>query len=86
MTSWKSFPEETPPTNVELRIEVKEKDRNTGTPEPYYGKTIFKGYAVFDGRDFYPFGLMWRLPIFWDGRLNAFGRKDVTLRFAPWGD
>ena len=25
-----------------------------------------------------------RLPIFWDGRLNAFGHKDVTARYALW--
>ncbi len=86
MTQWKPYPETTPPINVALRLEIKEKDRNTGTPEPYIGKPLFKGYAVFDGRDFCPFGLMSRLPIFWDGRLNAFGRKDVLARYAPWED
>ena len=61
-----------------------EKDQNTGTPEPYYGKTLFQGFAVFDGHDFIPFGSFHRLPIFWDGRLNAFGHKDVTARYALW--
>ena len=39
-----------------------------------------------DGHDFIPFGSFHRLPIFWDGRLNAFGREDVTARYAPWED
>ena len=39
-----------------------------------------------DGHDFIPFGSFHRLPIFWDGRLDAFGREDVTARYAPWED
>lgn len=31
---------------------------------PYYGKTLFQGFAVFDGHDFIPFGSFHRLPIF----------------------
>lgn len=31
-----------------------------------------------------PRGSFHRLPIFWDGRLNAFGHKDVTARYALW--
>lgn len=84
MTQWKNFSDERPPLDVQLRLEVKEKDRNTDTP--YFGKPLFKGYAVFDGRYFYPFGLMHPLPIFWNGRLDAFGREDVTARYAPWED
>lgn len=84
MTQWKYFPDTTPPLGLPLRLEVKEKDRNTDTPEPYFGKPLFKGYAVFDGRYFYPFGLMHPLPIFWNGRLDAFGREDVTARYALW--
>ena len=57
-----------PPRGLPLRLEVKEKDQNTGTPEPYYGKTLFQGFAVFDGQDFIPFSSFHRLPIFWDGR------------------
>ncbi len=60
MTQWKYFPDTTPPRGLPLRLEVKEKDQNTGTPEPYYGKTLFQGFAVFDGHDFIPhayFGL-----------------------------
>ena len=49
MTQWKYFPDTTPPRGLPLRLEVKEKDQNTGTPEPYYGKTLFQGFAVFDG-------------------------------------
>ena len=75
-----------PPRGLPLRLEVKEKDQNTGTPEPYFGKTLFQGFAVFDGQDFIPFGSFHRLPIFWDGRLNAFGHKDVTARYALWED
>lgn len=86
MTQWKYFPDTTPPRGLPLRLEVKEKDRNTDTPEPYFGKPLFKGYAVFDGRYFYPFGLMHPLPIFWNGQLDAFGREDVTARYAPWED
>lgn len=86
MTQWKTFPDTTPPLDVPLRLEVKEKDRDTDTPAPYFGKPIFKGYAVFDGQYFFPFGLMSRLPIFWNGRLDAFGREDVTARYAPWED
>ena len=86
MTKWMPYPDTTPPINVELRIEVKEKDQNTDTPEPYFGKTIFKGYAVFDGRYFFPFDSMHPFPIFWDGRLNAFGREDVIARYALWED
>ena len=86
MTQWKNFSDERPPLDVPLRLEVKEKDQNTGTPEPYYGKTLFQGFAVFDGHDFIPFGSFHRLPIFWDGRLDAFGREDVTARYAPWED
>lgn len=86
MTQWKNFSDERPPLDVPLRLEVKEKDRNTDTPEPYFGKPLFKGYAVFDGRYFYPFGLMHPLPIFWNGRLDAFGREDVTARYATWED
>lgn len=82
MTQWKNFSDERPPLDVPLRLEVKEKDQNTGTP--YYGKTLFQGFAVFDGHDFIPFGSFHRLPIFWDGRLNAFGHKDVTARYALW--
>ena len=41
MTQWKYFPDTTPPRGLPLRLEVKEKDQNTGTPEPYYGKTLF---------------------------------------------
>lgn len=52
MTQWKYFPDTTPPRGLPLRLEVKEKDQNTGTPEPYYGKTLFQGFAVFDGHDF----------------------------------
>ena len=84
MTQWKYFPDTTPPRGLPLRLEVKEKDQNTGTPEPYFGKTLFQGFAVFDGQDFIPFGSFHRLPIFWDGRLNAFGHKDVTARYALW--
>ena len=84
MTQWKYFPDTTPPRGLPLRLEVKEKDQNTGTPEPYYGKPLFQGFAVFDGQDFIPFGSFHRLPIFWDGRLNAFGHKDVTARYALW--
>lgn len=80
MTQRKYFPDTTPPRGLPLRLEVKEKDQNTGTPEPYYGKTLFQGFAVFDGHDFIPFGSFHRLPIFWDGRLNAFGHKDVTAK------
>ena len=40
MTQWKNFPDTTPPRGLPLRLEVKEKDQNTGTPEPYYGKTL----------------------------------------------
>lgn len=86
MTQWKNFPDTTPPRGLPLRLEVKEKDRDTDTSEPYFGKPIFKGYAVFDGQYFFPFGLMSRLPIFWNGRLDAFGREDVTARYAPWKD
>lgn len=50
MTQWKYFPDTTPPRGLPLRLEVKEKDQNTGTPEPYFGKTLFQGFAVFDGR------------------------------------
>lgn len=42
MTQWKNFSDERPPLDVQLRLEVKEKDRNTDTPEPYFGKPIFK--------------------------------------------
>lgn len=52
MTQWKTYPDTTPPRGLPLRLEVKEKDQNTGTPEPYYGKTLFQGFAVFDGHDF----------------------------------
>ena len=48
MTQWKNFSDERPPLDVQLRLEVKEKDRNTDTPEPYFGKPLFKGYAVFE--------------------------------------
>ena len=86
MTQWKTYPDTTPPHGLPLRLEVKEKDQNTGTPEPYFGKHLFQGFAVFDGQDFIPFGSFHRLPIFWDGRLNAFGHKDVTARYALWED
>ena len=43
----------TPPRGLPLRLEVKEKDQNTG-PEPYYGKTLFQGFAVFDGQHVHP--------------------------------
>ena len=39
---------------------------------------------ILPGHDFIPFGSFHRLPIFWDGRLNAFGHKDVTARYALW--
>ena len=35
MTQWKNFSDERPPLDVQLRLEVKEKDQNTDTPEPY---------------------------------------------------
>lgn len=54
MTQWKTYPDTTPPRGLPLRLEVKEKDQNTGTPEPYFGKTLFQGFAVFDGQDFIP--------------------------------
>lgn len=41
---------------------------------------------ILPGHDFIPFGSFHRLPIFWDGRLDAFGREDVTARYAPWED
>lgn len=76
MTQWKTYPDTTPPRGLPLRLEVKEKDQNTGTPEPYYGKTLFQGFAVFDGQDFIPFGSLHRLPIFLGrpiGRLRTRG-------------
>ena len=41
----------------------KKKIKTTGTPEPYYGKTLFR-VCGFDGQDFIPFGSFHRLPIF----------------------
>ena len=49
MTQWKTYPDTTPPRGLPLRLEVKEKDQNTGTPEPYYGKTLFRGLRFSTG-------------------------------------
>ncbi|MBS6615422.1 MAG: hypothetical protein KH305_04110, partial [Sutterella wadsworthensis] len=44
MTQWKNFSDERPPLDVPLRLEVKEMDRNTDTPEPYFGMPWEKDY------------------------------------------
>ena len=80
MTQWKYFPDTTPPRGLPLRLEVKEKDQNTGTPEPYYGKTLFQGFAVFDGHDFIPFGSFHRLAVFFPSAAADFlGRPAKRL-------
>ena len=40
MTQWKYFPDTTPPRGLPLRLEVKEKDQNTGTPVSYTHLTL----------------------------------------------
>ena len=70
-----------------LRLEVKEKDQNTGTPEPYYGKTLFRGLVVFDGHDFTsPFGSFHEYADFLGQPAKRLGHKDVTAGAALWED
>ena len=78
------------PGHAAARLAAQARSQRKGSKHWHAGTLLrqdpFQGFAVFDGQDFIPFGSFHRLPIFWDGRLNAFGRKDVTARYAPWED